>query len=86
MTTKQEKALQCYDSNEQERMTKVIEAINSGRLIYVRFLMDCSGVNFYCRDNNDMSVNPSYFLYCFDTKQANVILMGSCIDITTFGI
>lgn len=86
MTTKQEKALQSYDSNEQERMTMVINAINGGRIIYMRFFEDGSGADFYFRDTHDTSGNPWYFLYSFDTKQTNIILMGCCFCKKCFGI
>ncbi len=86
MITKQEKALLRYDSDEQERMAKVIRAIASGWLIYMRFFEDASGASFYFRDTHDMSSIPCYCLYSFNAEQTNVILMGRCIDKKTFGL
>ena len=86
MTSKQEKAFQSYDSYEQERMTKVINAIADGRMIYIRFFEDRSGASFYFRDFRDCCDIPYYYLTCFDTEQTNLILMGCCIDKTSFGL
>ena len=86
MTGTQEKALLHYDSSEQERMARVIKAISDGRLINIRFFEDGSGASFYFRDIRDCSGIQNYYLACFDTKQTNVILMGSCINKTSFGI
>lgn len=84
MTRTKEKALQNYDSYEKERMIRVIEAINDGRLIYIRFFGKGDRASFHFRDVRDCSGIPYYYLYIFNIKQANEILMGCCIDITSF--
>ena len=86
MITKQEKALRYYDGDKKERMKRVINAIAGGRLIYMRFFEDGSGASFYFRDTHDVSGNPWYFLYNFNTEDTNIILMGCCIDKTSFGL
>lgn len=86
MTRKQEKAILCYNSYDQERIAKVIIAINDGRLIYMRFFEDGSGASFYFRDISDCGCIPNYYLSSFNTEQTNVILMGCCFDKKCFGI
>lgn len=86
MTSTQDKALLSYDSYEKERMIKVINAIDNGRLIYIRFFKDGRGISFYFRDANNLADIPHYCLYVFNAKQANIILMGCCIDISSFNI
>ena len=85
MNTKQT-ALECYDSNERERMTKVINAIDNGRLIYMRFNPDCSGASFYYRDPFANHGLPGTVISCFDAEQTGVILMGCCIEKKSFGL
>ena len=85
MSTKQT-ALECYDSNERERLTKVINAIDNGRIIYIRFNPDCSGACFYYRDPFANHGLPGTVISCFDTEQTSVILMGCCIEKKTFGL
>lgn len=85
MNTKQN-ALECYDSNERERMTKVINAIADNRLIYIRFNPDCSGASFYYRDPFANHGLPGTVISSFDTEQTNVILMGCYIEKKSFGL
>ena len=79
-------ALKCYDSNERERMTKVINAIDNGRLIYIRFNPDNSGASFYYQDPFANNSLPGTVISCFDTEQTSVILMGCCIEKKSFGL
>ena len=79
-------ALLCYDSNERERMIKVINAIADGRLIYIRFSHDLSGASFYYRDPFANHGLPGSVCSHFNSEQSSVILMGCCIDITSFGL
>lgn len=81
---KKQDALLCYDSNERERMMKVINAIDDGRLIYIRFNHDLSGASFCYRDHFANHGLPGSFVSCFNSEQSSVILMGCCIDITSF--
>lgn len=85
MITKQN-ALECYDSNERERMTKVINAIADNRLIYIRFNTDCSGASFYYRDPFANHGLPCTVISSFDTEQTSVILMGCYIEKKSFGL
>ena len=86
MKKRQEEALKCYDSCQRERMERVIKAIADGRLIYIRFFDDNDKASFYFKGSNDMTSTGRCFLYCFDTEQTSVILMGCLIDITSFGL
>lgn len=79
-------ALLRYDSNERERMMKVINAIANGRLIYIRFNHDLSGACFYYKDPFVNHGLPGSVCSCFNSEQSSVILMGCCIDITSFRI
>lgn len=83
---KKQDALLCYDSNERERMMKVINAITDGRLIYIRFNHDLSGASFYFRDPFANHGLPGSIKSCFNSEQTSVILMGCCIDNTSFGL
>ena len=76
--------LECYDSNEQERMINVMRAIDNGRLIYVRFNPDGSGTNFYYRIPNINGKGTQYFLEAFDEEQSKIILMGCVIERDSF--
>ena len=78
--------LECYDSNEREHMTKVINAIANDRLIYIRFNPDCSGASFYYRDPFANHGLPGTVISCFDAEQTSVILMGCCIEKKSFGL
>ena len=80
------KALECYDSYDRERMTKVMNAIDEGRLIYLRFFEDGSGASFYWKGTHSSCNIPYYYLTSFDAKQTSVILMGRHIDKKCFGI
>ena len=76
--------LECYDSDEQERMIKVMRAIDNGRLIYMRFNPDGSGASFYYR-NTDINRNGTQFaLEAFDEEQSKIILMGCVIERDSF--
>ena len=76
--------LECYDSDEQERMIKVMRAIDNGRLIYMRFNPDGSGTSFYYR-NTDINRNGTQFaLEAFDEEQSKIILMGCVIERDSF--
>ena len=86
MNMTQTEALLCYDNDEQVRMRKVINAIASGWLIYMRFNPDCSGSSFYYRDPFGDHGLPCYVIACFDSEQTRIILMGSVIDKKCFGI
>ena len=86
MIMTQTEALLCYDNDEKIRMKKVINAIASGSLIYMRFNPDCSGSCFYYRDPFGDHGLPCYFISSFDSEQTKVILMGSVIDKKCFGI
>lgn len=85
MNIKQD-AIKYYDSNERERMTKVINAIDNGRLIYIRFNPDSSGASFYYRDPFANHGLPGTIISCFNTEQTSVILMGCCIEKKSFGL
>lgn len=83
MITKQD-ALKCYDSNERERMTKVINAIANGWLIYIRFNPDCSGTSFYYRNPIINKNGSQYAIEAFDKEQSEIILMGCVIERESF--
>ena len=78
--------LECYDSNEQERMIRVMRAIDNGRLIYIRFNPDRSGASFYYRDPFANHGLPGTIISCFDAEQTSVIFMGCCIEKKSFGL
>ena len=79
-------ALECYDSIERERMTKVINAISEGRLVYIRFFEDGSGASFYYWRIHKYYNIRWYHIENFEQEQTRVILMGCCIDKKTFGL
>ena len=72
-------ALECYDSNERERMKNVINAIVNGRLIYIRFNPDGSGTSFYYRKHVVIRKGSQYAIEAFDEEQSKIILMGCII-------
>ena len=77
-------ALECYDSNERERMKNVINAIVNGRLIYIRFNPDGSGTSFYYRNAIVNRKGEQYALEAFDEEQSKIILMGCVIERDSF--
>ena len=83
MNIKQE-ALECYDSNERERMMNVIRAIVNGRLIYIRFNPDGSGSSFYYRNQIVNRKGGQYALEAFDEEQSKIILMGIVVERDSF--
>lgn len=76
--------LECYDSNEQERMINVMRAIYNGRLIYMRFHPDGSGTSFYYRNTIVNREDEQYVLEAFDEEQSKIILMGCVIKRDSF--
>lgn len=76
--------LECYDSNEQERMINVMRAIYNGRLIYMRFNPDGSGTSFYYRNTIVNREDEQYVLEAFDEEQSKIILMGCVIKRDSF--
>lgn len=77
-------ALECYDSNEQERMINVIRAIVNGRLIYIRFNPDGNGASFYYRNPIINKNDSQYHIEAFDEEQSKIILMGCVIERDSF--
>lgn len=77
-------ALQCYDSNERERMMNAIKAIVNGRLIYIRFNPDDSGTSFYYRNHIINKKGGQYTLEAFDEEQSKIILMGIVVERDSF--
>lgn len=76
--------LECYDSNEQERMISVMRAIDNGRLIYIRFNPDGSGTSFYYKNAILNRKDEQYALEAFDEEQSKIILMGCFIERDSF--
>lgn len=76
--------LECYDSNEQERMINVMRAIDNGRLIYIRFNQDGSGTSFFYRNTGINRNESRYALEAFDEEQSKIILMGCIIEHDSF--
>ena len=76
--------LECYDSNEQERMINVMRAIDNGRLIYIRFNPDGNGTSFYYRNAIVNRKGKQYALEAFDEEQSKIILMGCVIERDNF--
>ena len=76
--------LECYDSNEQERMIRVMRAIDNGRLIYIRFNPDGNGTSFYYRNAIVNRKGEQYALEAFDEEQSKIILMGCVIERDSF--
>ena len=76
--------LECYDSNEQERMINVIRAIDNGRLIYIRFNPDGNGTSFYYRNAIVNRKGEQYTIEAFDEEQSKIILMGCVIERDSF--
>ena len=76
--------LECYDSNEQERMINVMRAIDNGRLIYIRFNPDGYGTSFYYRNAIVNRKGEQYALEAFDEEQSKIILMGCVIERDSF--
>lgn len=76
--------LECYDSNEKERMINVMRAIDNGRLIYMRFNPDGSGTSFYYRYAIVNRKGEQYALEAFDEEQSKIILMGCVIERDSF--
>lgn len=76
--------LECYDSNEQERMISVMRAIDNGRLIYIRFNPDGSGTSFYYRSTFSNKGGCQFALEAFDEEQSKIILMGCVIERDSF--
>ena len=76
--------LECYDSNEQERMINVMRAIDNGRLIYIRFNTDGDGTSFYYRNTIINKKGEHYALEAFDEEQSKIILMGCVIERDSF--
>ena len=76
--------LECYDSNEQERMISVMRAIDNGRLIYMRFNPDGSGTSFYYKSTIINRNGTQFALEAFDEEQSKIILMGCVIERDSF--
>ena len=76
--------LECYDSNEQDRMISVMRAIDNGRLIYIRFNPDGNGTSFYYRNAIVNRKGEQYALEAFDEEQSKIILMGCVIERDSF--
>lgn len=77
-------ALECYDSNERERMMNVIRAIVNGRIIYIRFNPDGSGASFYYKIPFINKKGSQYEIEAFDEEQSKIILMGCVIERDSF--